>query len=321
MSSVLNDWLPAKPAEVKINLFRRFAWGVLGYNVFVILWGAYVRASGSGAGCGSHWPLCNGQVVPRAPQLQTIIEFGHRVTSGLALIAVFALCYQAFRLFPRSHRIRKLTVASVVFLLLEALLGAGLVLFEYVAQNASVGRAFYLAAHLTNTLLLLGALAMTAWFATDMHFELRWKEVPWPFWATLPVAVLVCVTGTIAALGDTLFPSATLTAGLKQDFSPAANFLVRLRLLHPFIAAASGLLFATVAFFALRITARPTMRVLSIVVIVSTFVQLCAGVLNLSLLAPIPMQILHLLLADVVWVALVLFVAEAAVPVRVRLNH
>ena len=149
----------------------------------------------------------------------------------------------------------------------------------------------------------------------------RMEEVPWPFWVTLPVAVLVCVTGTIAALGDTLFPSATLASGLRQDFSPAANFLVRLRILHPFIAAASGLLFATVAFFALRVSTRPTMRVLSVVVIVSTFVQLCAGVLNLSLLAPIPMQILHLLLADVVWVALVLFVAEAAVPLRVRLNH
>ena len=188
------------------------------------------------------------------------------------------------------------------------------------AQNASVGRAIYLAAHLTNTLLLLGALAATAWFAVAEPLELKLKKVPWPFWAALPVAVLVCITGTIAALGDTLFPSATLAAGVRQDFSPAASLLVRLRMVHPVVAAIAGLLFATVAFFALRITSRSTMRTLSIVVIVATFIQLCAGMLNLALLAPVWMQIVHLFLADVVWVALVPFVAESAVPIRVRLQ-
>ncbi len=277
-----------------------------------------MRASGSGAGCGSNWPLCNGQVIPRSPQMETLVEFGHRMTSGLDLIAVFALAFWAFRVFPPKHRIRKLSLAAAGFLMLEALLGAGLVLFEYVAHNASVGRAFYLAAHLTNTLLLLGTLAVTAWYAVETPLELRLKDVPWPFWSALPVAILVGVTGTIAALGDTLFPSSTLAAGLQQDFSPAANFLVRLRILHPFVAAISGLLFATVAFFALRVSSRPIMRMLSILVIVSTFVQLCLGMLNLALLAPVWMQIIHLLFANVVWVALVLFVAEAAVPLPFR---
>lgn len=287
---------------------------MLGYNILVVLWGAYVRASGSGAGCGSHWPTCNGQVIPRAPQIQTIIEFSHRITSGLSLVAVIGLCYWAFRLFPRRHIVRKLSSTAVVLLFVEALLGAGLVLFDYVAKNASVGRACYLAAHLTNTLLLLGALALTAWFAAERQPNLRWREVPWIFWATLPVAVLVCVTGTIAALGDTLSPSASLAAGLKVDFSSTASVLVRLRMVHPFVAAVSGLLFAVVAFFALQVSTRPLIRVLATAVIVSTFVQLCAGVLNLALLAPVWMQIVHLLLADIVWIALVLFVAEAAVP-------
>jgi heme A synthase len=295
--------------------------GTLAYNVFVILWGGYVRATGAGAGCGSHWPLCNGQVIPRAPEIKTLVEFGHRLTSGLSLVLVFALCYFAFQLFSRGHRVRRFAIASVVFLLVEALLGAGLVLFEYVAQNVSVGRAFYLAAHLTNTLLLLAALALTAWFAGRKEQRLAWKDVPWPFWSALPVAVLVSVTGAIAALGDTLFPSTTLKAGLTQDFSPAAHFLVRLRVLHPFVAATGGLLFATVALFALRVTSRPLMRNLSIAVILATFIQLCAGLLNLSLLAPVWMQIVHLFLADVVWVALVLFVAEAAVPIQLHTKH
>ena len=298
--------------------FRRFTSIVLAYNVLVVLWGAYVRASGSGAGCGSNWPLCNGQVIPRAPQLTTIIESSHRFSSFLAMIAVFALTYWAFRIFPQGHLIRKLSIGSSSFMVCEALLGAGLVLFKLVEHDASVFRAISLSAHLINTLLLLGTLAVTTWFAVETPVELKLKDVPWPFWSTLPVAVLVGVTGTIAALGDTLFPSATLAAGFRQDFSPAANFLVHLRILHPFVAAVSGLLFATVAFFALRVSSRPRMRMLSVVVIVSTFVQLCLGVLNLALLAPIWMQIIHLLSADVVWMALVLFVAEAAVPLQVK---
>ena len=118
--------------------FRRFAWGVLAYNILVILWGAYVRASGSGAGCGDHWPLCNGQVVPRAPRIETMIEYSHRLTSGLSVIVVVGLCAWAFLLFPRGNRVRKLAGASVVFLFVEAMLGAGLVLFN-VGQTASVG--------------------------------------------------------------------------------------------------------------------------------------------------------------------------------------
>jgi heme A synthase len=301
--------------------FRRFAWIVLAYNVLVVLWGAYVRASGSGAGCGSHWPLCNGTVVPRGPQAATLIEFSHRLTSGLSVVAVVGMAWYAFQIFPVGHRVRRLSIASVIFLLVEALLGAGLVLFNYVAQNASVGRTVYLCAHLTNTLLLLAALATCAWFAFRESVEVRFKDVPWPFWSTLPIAVLVCITGTIAALGDTLFPAPSLSAGFHQDFSPAANYLVRLRLVHPVIAAVAGLLFATVAFFALRVSSRPRMRILSIIVIGSTFVQLCAGMLNLALLAPVWMQITHLFLADVVWIALVLFVAEAAIPTRVRLQE
>jgi cytochrome c oxidase assembly protein subunit 15 len=300
--------------------FRRFAWGVLAYNILVILWGAYVRASGSGAGCGDHWPLCNGQVVPRAPRIETMIEYSHRLTSGLSVIVVVGLCAWAFLLFPRGNRVRKLAGASVVFLFVEAILGAGLVLFN-VGQTASIGHTIYLSAHLANTLLLLAALVLTAWFAEGSEARLRLREIPWPFWATLPLAMFVCITGTVAALGDTAFPSASLSAGIRQDFSPTASFLVRLRMFHPFVAAISGLLFAAVAVFALRVTERPKMRALAMTIVIVTFVQLCAGVLNLALLAPVWMQILHLFLADIVWIALVLFVAEAARPISVPLRR
>jgi heme A synthase len=293
---------------------------VLAYNILVVLWGAYVRASGSGAGCGEHWPLCNGQVVPKAPQIQTLIEYSHRLTSGLSVILVVGLCAWAFLLFSRGNRVRKLAGASVAFLFVEALLGAGLVLFN-VGQNASVGHTIYLCAHLANTLLLLAALVLTAWFAGGSDAPLRLREIPWPFWATIPLAMFVCITGTIAALGDTAFPSATLSAGIRQDFSSTASFLIRLRMFHPFVAAISGLFFAAVAVFALRVTERPKMRGLALTVVIVTFVQLCAGVLNLALLAPVWMQIVHLFLADIIWIALILFVVEAARPVSIPLRR
>ena len=147
------------------DAFRRFAWGVLAYNVLVVLWGAYVRASGSGAGCGSHWPLCDGQVVPAAKTIEQVIEFTHRVTSGLAVMSAAVLWLWSFRVFPKGHRGRKTAALSIVFLMMEALLGAGLVLFRYVAKDASAGRALYLSAHLINTQLLLGMLTATAWLA------------------------------------------------------------------------------------------------------------------------------------------------------------
>lgn len=314
MASVVETTSERNSISERYSRFRSFAWFALVYNVLVVLVGAYVRASGSGAGCGSHWPLCNGQVIPHAPQTQTIIEFTHRITSGFALAIVGVLCVWAFRLFPARHRVRRLSIAAAVFLLAEAALGAGLVLFEFVAHNASVGRAFYLAAHLANTLLLLAALALTAWFAHPGILRLRLREVPWLFYSTLPVAVLISVTGAIAALGDTLYPATSLATGFRQDFSATATFLVRLRIVHPFVAASGGLLFAVVAFYALRVTSRQVMRGLCLFVLLATFTQLCAGLTNLALLAPIWMQILHLLLADAVWISLVLFVAEAAKP-------
>src|SRR5688572_10806452 len=144
----------------------RFAWGVLAYNVAVIAWGAYVRATGSGAGCGNHWPLCNGEVVPRAPELATVIEFSHRVTSGLSLIAIAVLVGWIFRACRPGHPARVGAVLSGVLILTEAGVGAGLVLFQLVADNATMARAMFIAVHLLNTFLLLGALTLTAWWVS-----------------------------------------------------------------------------------------------------------------------------------------------------------
>ncbi len=293
----------ASRAPTRTASFTRFAWGVLGWNLLVVLWGAYVRASGSGAGCGSHWPLCNGEVVPVAPRIETIIEFTHRVMSGVALVGVGALWLWSRRSFPQGDRTRKMALASVAFLITEALLGAGLVLFNYVDKDQSVGRAFYLALHLANTLLLLAALALTAWFSREERGRGGRSRL---VTIALPIALLVTVTGAIAALGDTLFPVTSLAQGFRQDLAGAASVLLRLRILHPVFAVLGAVYFAGAAIAVLR--SRHSR--LAIYVLALTLGQLCAGAINLILLAPVWMQITHLLLADSLWIALVLLAVE-----------
>jgi heme a synthase len=293
----------ASPASVSGRNFTRFAWGTLVWNIGVVLWGAYVRASGSGAGCGNHWPLCNGEVVPRAAQVQTIIEFTHRLMSGVAFFAVATLLYWAIRRYPRGHGARTMAIASFCFLIAEAMLGAGLVLFEYVGANNSAGRALYLSLHLANTLLLLAALALTAWFSGHRAST----RVSGLFATALALALVVCASGAIAALGDTLFPASSLREGIRQDFSGATGVLLRLRVFHPALAVLSAVYFGWIAASNFRAN-----RVAP-VVLVLTIAQLCAGALNLALLAPVAMQIGHLLLADLVWISLVLMSVENAV--------
>jgi heme A synthase len=277
--------LEAPPlAASRRHSFRRFAWSVLIYNLAVVLWGAYVRASGSGAGCGSHWPLCNGVVVPHAPRVETIIEFVHRLTSGLSLVLVGGLWWWSRRVFARGQLGRRMAAWAVFLLIVEALLGAGLVLFRFVAHDASAGRAFYLSAHLVNTQLLLGVLAATAWLA-DREAILQSKGV-----GPLLVSLVVGITGAVAALGDTLYPAASLASGVSKEFAAGAPVLLRLRLIHPVVAVAAGL-------YLMRGGG---------VVLAFVLVQFGAGLLNWILLAPIWMQLVHLMIADLLWIALVI---------------
>jgi heme A synthase len=293
--------------------FTRFAWITLAYLILVILWGAFVRATGSGAGCGSHWPLCNGVVVPRAARAETMIEFAHRVSSALSGLFILALFIWAFRLYPKGHIVRRGVVWSMVFIITESLLGAGLVLFEWVAHNASVGRAISMGLHLVNTFLLLGAVTLTAWWAGGgQPFRLRGQgKVGWLMAGSLVMMVLLGVSGAITALGDTLFPAGTLTEGISQDFMPTAHFLVRLRIYHPILAVLTGIYLALAgrAIAAQRPSAET--RRFARLIVVLVVVQLVAGFVNVILLAPVWMQLVHLLLADLLWIATVLLGAAA----------
>ena len=300
----------ADVSDASSRSFSRTAWGVLAYTIAVVLWGAYVRATGSGAGCGAHWPMCNGEVLPRSPSVETMIELTHRITSGLSLVAILALARWAFRAFPPGHRVRAAAAGSVVFILTEALLGAGLVLFGLVEDDASPARAVTLAVHLSNTFVLLACLALSAAWANDARAAGTRSPFAPGSWNALGACLVVGVSGAIAALGDTLFPAASLAEAFRQDLSATAHVLVRLRLLHPWIAVivAIGLVL-----WATRLRrADPGLGGLAGLLSAIVVVQLVAGAANVLLLVPVWLQLVHLLLADLLWIAVVLLGARAA---------
>ena len=293
--------------------FARFAWAVLAYNIPVILWGAYVRVSFSGDGCGANWPLCGGggQVIPHHMATPRLIEFTHRVMTGGDLVIAIGMLLWAFLAFEKRHSVRRYASSSLAFLLIEALLGAGLVLFRLVAKDQSAGRAWYLSMHLTNTLLLLGALTATAWAAYRNRAQSRIFSAPRSVIAGTAVAILVSVTGAIAALGDTLYPASSITGGLQQDFSAASSTLLRLRVFHPAVAIAGAAYLVWMSVQFLKRDEQSPARRAAIRVLILALFQVLAGAINISLLAPAWMQLFHLLAADALWIGIVLLVLDS----------
>lgn len=288
----------------------RIAWLVLSFNLAVILWGALVRATGSGAGCGAHWPLCNGDVLPRAAALETLIEYTHRATSGIALLAVFFLAFRVFRAKLPGHPARFAAAASVLFILSEAAVGAGLVLFRLVADNESVARALFMAVHLMNTFVLLACLALTAhWCSSDARAQLTRRA--WPMALAAVALLLVGTSGAVAALGDTLYPARSLTEGLAADLSPTAHLLVRLRVAHPLLALLGALAVAAAVAGVQRHHGKASPRRAAWSLAGLVLLQLGIGLANVALLAPVWMQLVHLLLADLVWIVFVLVAVRA----------
>jgi heme A synthase len=296
----------------KMNKFTKYAWFVLATTIGVILWGALVRATGAGAGCGSHWPSCNGVVVPTNPTTETIIEFTHRATSGIAFLLVVGMLLWAFRLYPQGHSVRRGASAAMFFMITEALVGAGLVLFGWVADDASMGRVISISVHLVNTFLLLAALSLTAWWASGgAAIRLAGHGLALAaLLAGLLGVMVIGVSGAITALGDTLFPVGSLAEGIQQDMDPTSHFLIQLRVFHPLIAILVGFYQFFVASLIGLFSSSRLVKRFTVAVIVLFFIQLLAGVVNLVLLAPVWMQLVHLFLADMVWISLVLLTAS-----------
>ncbi|MEM1042582.1 MAG: COX15/CtaA family protein [Bacteroidota bacterium] len=291
-----------------VRRFVAFAWVLLIYTGFVILWGAFVRATGSGAGCGDHWPLCNGEVIPRAETMATLVEFGHRLTSGLAGFLALGLGVWAFRVFPRGSKVRKAAAWTVILMGTEALVGMALVKLELVAYNVSVLRGWVIAAHLLNTFLLLTAITLTAWWAGGGHAP-RFRgsgALGATLAATVAGVFILGASGAVTALGDTL----TIGGGIDPASDPVVAALVGLRIYHPLLALVVGVgVLAT--FLLVRRTGRRKAYFLSLGILSLYFTQLMIGVLNVRLMAPVPLQLVHLLMTDVIWVGLILLCCTA----------
>jgi heme A synthase len=289
--------------------FVRFAWFFVAYLIVVILFGAWVRIAGAGAGCGNHWPTCNGDVIPQAPEMKTVIEYTHRVTSGLCGLLVLGLAFWARRV---SRPVFYASLATLFFILVESFIGAVLVKKELVAGDASVSRAIVISLHLLNTMLLTAAAATVAWWASRGVAALPRIAVS----RGMIVAVLLClvltsVTGAVTALGDTLFPKqpaldGSLIASVRGDLSVGQHFLVRLRVLHPLVAVISAMIVLAVSLGLRRQIKGSSTGELRLIRLLKSWqhavlLQLVLGVVNIMLAAPGWMQIFHLLMAQALW--------------------
>ncbi len=280
---------------------HRWAWLTLAFFIIVILEGAVVRATSSGAGCGAHWPLCNNEIIPHHPRLATIIEFTHRSLTGISTAMFALLIGWTFLRTPPRHPARRSAVLAGLLLLSEGALGAILVLRHLVENNTSAARVVMQSVHFTNTLLLLAATAVTAVLLGPRNPIAASAQTRIASNTALLATVLTGATGSLAALADTLFPSPNLRAALAADFASTSPLLIRMRWMHPAASALATL--ATVALVVLlaRSGQRPTARLL----LLNITLQIVIGIADVLLLAPIWLQVLHLLSADIFWITLV----------------
>jgi protoheme IX farnesyltransferase len=295
-----------------MHRFAKYCWFVLVWTILVILWGAFVRASGSGAGCGNHWPTCNGEIIPQPKQIETLIEFTHRLLSGGAFLLIILMFTWGWQISHKGDPLRKGLVASGLFIITELLLGASLVLFGLVTYNQSISRAIVLALHLLNTFFLIGSIALTAWWASGGKPLCLSGLGYLPIFLGIGLAgvAIIGMSGAVTALGDTLFPAQNFAQGLAQDASPNAHFLLHLRVYHPIIAFLVGGYTLYLLRYLRKTNHEKIPQKIGMVLGVLILVQWAAGLINVLLLAPVPMQITHLLIADTIWITYVLLIAS-----------
>lgn len=296
----------------KTDNFRRFAWLTLFLNLVVILWGVFLRASLSGDGCGQHWLTCNGEVIPETPQFKTIIEFTHRVSTTVVFLASIVTLVWARRRFAKGDPVRKTATASFLFIIVEALIGAGLVLTGNTAGNWTSTRPIWMMAHLITTFSLLAVLALTIWFASGgKRFKLLGDQ---KITLLLIVAVtgifFVGASGSLAALSSMLFPSGSIAEGIAKDFAASSHILLRLRLSHPIVSILTSVYLIFLAgWLKSRRSESADVKKWTGILSIMIIIQVVAGAATLLMLSPIVMQLLHLLLADLVWMAFVIMCA------------
>lgn len=286
----------------------RYAWVLVYYTLFVIVWGAWVRISHSGDGCGNSWPLCDGALFPKEAETKTWIEYFHRLTSGFYGIVVMHLFYLTRKYFPPASQQRTWGLATLILMLIEAGLGAALVLKGLVGENATVFRLIVMTLHQVNSLLLVGStVGLALVTAKPAIFQVDWKKL-FLHRGLLLVFILIPATGAWAALSNTLFPSTDLIQGLTDDLSPNSPWILKLRFFHPTIAASLCIYWSYFFWNKSEDTEDLEAKKSSQFLAVFFVVALVFGMLTLLNLSPVWMKLVHLTLAQLLWIALTRYV-------------
>ena len=264
-------------------------------SILSILAGAFVRATGSGDGCGSTWPTCKGKIIPQLSDTSEVIEFSHRSVSGILLIVTLIIFIKS-RNMSKGSIVRTTVNFLTFFVLFEAAIGAVIVLYEWVGLNSSLPRIIAVPIHLVNTFGLLACYAILYKVLLNNFKNIKqlWDR---RFVLIAFLFLLSGATGSITALADVLFPSASFYEGLMEDFDRTSEVLTRLRILHPMVATGLSV--------ALIIESRKIQKDYKIDVKffqILVFIAVILGVLNVLSNILLLLSILHLAIADLLWI-------------------
>ena len=300
------------------RMFHRFSWFLLVFTIVVVVSGDVVQATASGAGCGESWPRCHGSLVPSISDAHTAIEFTHRLATTVLSIGFIILLIGTWKLYGRQHHIWTTALIASSFLIVEILLGAALVLFGWVESNASWGRVIADVLHVINTFLLVGSIALIAWFAHGNPTpNIDFSKYPTKLLAiTLVTVLLIAITGTINSLADTL----ALSDEVNINETPIALVLISVRGIHPAIAIVGGLGIFYVAIRLSYVTTGSFSKQLNGVQTIVAL-QFVVGMSNVILLTPLEIQIVHLILAEILWVLVILLAVQLPVPASLSNMH
>lgn len=298
------------PIPRAASKFATFAWFVLIYNLAAVAWGVFVRASKSGDGGGAQWPLLDMSHQPINGDFGRLVEGSHRLSTGLCGVFAIALVWMAFKNFPKGHQSRLFSSVALAFTLLEGAIGAVLVLFKLVADNDSGARVGVMSFHVISTMLLVSSIALAAMSAIGRgQVQIKGNG------SILPLGIVgllsmfgLAVSGAVAALSHTLMPVANV---LAEAAKPDSHWLLKLQPLHPYISIAVGLYVCLMAGMLANLRPSSPVKKACRVMVVTFAAQLLMGLVNVKLAAPIWMQMVHLVLGDVLFIAMVIAMAFA----------
>jgi len=265
-------------------------------SIVSILAGAFVRATGSGDGCGATWPTCKGKIIPALSDTSELIEFSHRSVSGVLLV-VTLIIFAKTRKFQKDSLVRIVTNYLTFFVIFEALIGAVIVIFEWVGLNSSLPRIIAVPIHLVNTFGLLGSYAILYKILQDDLQNIK-NMFNKNFLLISSLFLLSGATGSITALADVLFPSASFVEGFLADFDRTSEVLTRLRILHPIISSTLSIVLYVYA-TGIRKKYNVSVKPLQILILIAVFL----GVINVLSNIVLPLSILHLAIADFLWIS------------------